>query len=43
MTQRFETIMESDKVLIIENGKAIEFDAPETLLKRPNSRLKGLI
>ena len=37
IAHRINTIMDSDKVVVMEDGKVIEFDSPQNLLKTENS------
>ncbi|KAG0305090.1 Multidrug resistance-associated protein 1 [Dissophora globulifera] len=37
IAHRIKTIMDSDKILVLEKGKVEEFEAPQTLLQRPDS------
>lgn len=37
VAHRLNTIMDSDKVLVMDQGTMIEFDHPFNLLKNPNS------
>ena len=37
IAHRLNTIMDSDRVLVIDNGRAVEFAPPEELLKDPES------
>ncbi|KAG0364270.1 ABC transporter type 1, transmembrane domain-containing protein [Gamsiella multidivaricata] len=37
IAHRIKTIMDSDKILVLEKGRVEEFEAPQTLLQRPNS------
>lgn len=41
IAHRFETIMDSDKVLMLEHGEIIEFDNPNRLLKDDSSRFSS--
>ncbi|KAG0324774.1 hypothetical protein BGZ99_001443 [Dissophora globulifera] len=36
IAHRIKTIMDSDKILVLEKGKVEEFEAPQTLLQRPD-------
>lgn len=37
VAHRINTIINSDKVLVMDNGHVVEFDTPENLQKNPNS------
>ncbi|KAG0096002.1 hypothetical protein BGZ93_005137 [Podila epicladia] len=37
IAHRIKTVMDSDKILVLEKGRVEEFEAPSTLLQRPES------
>ncbi|KAG0355144.1 hypothetical protein BGZ54_001279 [Gamsiella multidivaricata] len=37
IAHRIKTIMDSDKILVLEKGRVEEFESPQALLRRPNS------
>ncbi|KAJ1819758.1 Multidrug resistance-associated protein 1 [Coemansia sp. RSA 2598] len=43
IAHRLETIMDSDRILVIDQGNAVEFDAPERLLADKDSYFTGLV
>ncbi|XP_052786000.1 ATP-binding cassette sub-family C member 4-like [Mya arenaria] len=43
IAHRLHTIMDSDKLLVLEDGKIEEFDSPYMLLKREDGLLKRLV
>ncbi|XP_018565514.1 probable multidrug resistance-associated protein lethal(2)03659 [Anoplophora glabripennis] len=43
IAHRLHTIMDSDKVLVMDAGRAVEFDHPYNLLKDPDSVFYGLV
>lgn len=40
---RLNTILDSDKVLVMDNGKAAEYDSPENLLANQTSLFYALV
>ena len=43
IAHRLETIMRSDRVIVLEKGQVAEFDTPAALLRRPGSLFRGLV
>lgn len=43
IAHRLHTVMDSDKILVMENGSAQEFDIPYKLLQNSNGFLKNLV
>lgn len=43
IAHRIHTIMDSDRVLVMDNGQISEFDAPQTLLTQKNSLFRHLV
>ena len=43
IAHRLQTIIESDKILVLDNGQTAEFDEPQTLLKDPESHFTHLV
>ena len=43
IAHRLDTIMDYDKVLVMEQGRVVEFDKPEVLLKNNNGVFAGLV
>ena len=43
VAHRLQTIIESDRVLVLDHGKVAEFDTPSELRKHPKSHFKKLI
>ncbi|KAF9209625.1 hypothetical protein BGZ49_002781 [Haplosporangium sp. Z 27] len=37
IAHRIKTVMDSTRILVMEHGRVVEFDAPEVLLKKPES------
>ncbi|CAG8493537.1 20876_t:CDS:10, partial [Dentiscutata erythropus] len=42
ITHHLETIIEFDKILVLENGNIAEFDRPDILLETPNSKFRKM-
>ncbi|KAF9303738.1 CD9 antigen, partial [Podila horticola] len=42
IAHRIKTVMDSDKILVLEKGRVEEFENPETLLQRPSSLFYSL-
>ena len=43
IAHRLHTIIDSDKILMLDKGTVCEFDSPRALLKRPGSKFRGLV
>lgn len=43
IAHRLNTIMDSDKVLVMDAGKAVEFDHPHVLLQNPDGCLTRMV
>ena len=43
IAHRLNTIADSDKILVMENGKMMEFDSPSVLRKNKNSLFYKLV
>lgn len=42
IVHKLHTILDFDKVALMENGRIVEFDTPQVLLSRKGSALKDL-
>ena len=43
IAHRLNTIINSDRVLVVDDGKNVEFGSPQELLAKPESRFSALI
>ncbi|KAI8429941.1 hypothetical protein MSG28_000407 [Choristoneura fumiferana] len=43
IAHRLHTVMDSDKVLVMDAGQMVEFDHPHILLSRPGGVLRGMV
>ena len=43
LRRRLETILDSDRILALDDGHVAEFDTPQALLSNPDSLLTGLV
>ena len=43
IAHRVNTIIDYDRVLVLDHGSVLEFDSPDELLRNPNSTFKSLV
>ncbi|XP_046581331.1 ATP-binding cassette sub-family C member 5-like [Haliotis rubra] len=43
IAHRLTTVLNSDKILVMDSGKNVEFDAPSQLLRRNHSKFKSMV
>jgi len=43
IAHRLHTILDSDRVLVLDDGKVLEYDAPSVLLAKEDSQFKALV
>ncbi|KAJ7919473.1 P-loop containing nucleoside triphosphate hydrolase protein [Mycena leptocephala] len=43
VAHRLQTILDSDKIMVLDDGRIVEFDAPKALLKNPKGKLRALV
>ncbi|KAK4054059.1 hypothetical protein OIO90_003704 [Microbotryomycetes sp. JL221] len=42
IAHRLETVIDYDRILVLDSGKIVEYDSPSALLNQPNSRFRAL-
>ena len=42
IAHRLNTILDSDAIAVLSNGRVIEFDKPSVLMNRPDSSLRSM-
>lgn len=43
IAHRLNTIIKSDKVLVLQQGQVLEYDSPQVLMENPDSHFSGLL
>ena len=43
IAHRIDTILESDRVLVLSNGRRLEYDSPQTLCADPTSEFAKIV
>ena len=43
IAHRLNTIIKSDRVLVLAQGEVLEYDSPQVLMENPDSHFSGLL
>lgn len=43
IAHRLDTVVDCDKILVMDSGEAVEYDHPQVLLQNPNSYFSKMI
>lgn len=43
IAHRLNTIIKSDRVLVLSHGQVLEYDSPQVLMNNPESHFSGLL